>query len=229
MSMEALQSSWYRPDFRAMDLTGKALWLHLTTRAQPPDRRLTIPIAVLAAELNLPSDLYRKRLFQHLIPHLTESNANDLGKIVLDEQHVIFTRPVVFLPHPPENRRPVTVSFSPKEEKADKLPPCPHQEILALWGEILPAIAQPTPTLWAGTRERDLCARWRQGLTTKRRDGTGTWYTDKESGLRWWRGFFTRISKNNFLMEHCTGFQREGIGWTLKQSNFRKILENKFS
>ncbi len=111
------------------------------------------------------------------------------------------------------------------EGKPRKLPPCPHQEILALWGEVLPHCRQPAPNLWPGTARADaLAARWKACFALNKPNGD-PFYTDKESGLDWWRRFFGYIAGNEYLMRGHRWFD---LPWVVKRENFVKILERKY-
>lgn len=118
------------------------------------------------------------------------------------------------IPHPDKSGR-----------SASSLPDCPHQDILALWAEILPEAKQPAPNLWAGTARADaLAARWRAGFKTQRADGK-PFYTTRDEGIDWWRRFFGYIAGNEFLTQ---GHRWFGLDWVVKKTNFIKILERNY-
>lgn len=66
-----------------------------------------------------------------------------------------------------------------------KVSPCPHQEIIDLYHQILPMGRQVNSELWGGTRAAHLKARWREDA--------------KRQNLDWWRRFFEHIAKSAFL------------------------------
>ena len=114
------------------------------------------------------------------------------------------------------------------ERVSDKrLPDCPHRELLALWQEIIPETVQHNPQEWKSGRVgyKDLAARWKSGFTIDKADGSGKLYTDRESGLAWWRGFFNYLRKSGFLMNECKPFSLE---WSVKSANFIKIKEGRY-
>lgn len=112
-----------------------------------------------------------------------------------------------------------------EDEKKPKLPPCPHQEILALWAEVLPHCRQPAPNLWAGTARADnMAARWKACFALKKPNGE-PFYTDKQTGLDWWRRFFGYVAANEYLMRGHRWFD---LPWVVKRENFVKILERKY-
>ena len=103
---------------------------------------------------------------------------------------------------------------------ADRLA-CPHQEILALWAEILPEL--PNPKTWGPDRERALRSRWNE--TAKRL----RWET-REQGVEWFGRMFRYIRTIPFLMgETARGEGHEA--WTcdlpfiLTPKQFAKIID----
>lgn len=109
--------------------------------------------------------------------------------------------------------------------RSNRLPDCPHMEILDLWAEIMPDKRQPSRNLWPGSkRERNLAARWKAGFKIKH-DVTGEpLYHDRESGLDWWRRFFSYLRKSGWLMEqHFVDLE-----WITTKRWFDNILESKY-
>jgi hypothetical protein len=99
----------------------------------------------------------------------------------------------------------------------------PINELVAIYNEeaagVLPAVQKITDS-----RIKAVNARWLQFLNSKTLTGEVR-YSDRESGLAWWRKFFRKVLLNE---RWCGG---SGIEWTadfdwiVKQSNFVKILE----
>ena len=99
----------------------------------------------------------------------------------------------------------------------------PIRELVAIYNEetagVLPAVQKITDS-----RIKAVNARWLQFLNSKTLTGEVR-YSDRESGLVWWRKFFRKVLLNE---RWCGG---SGIEWTadfdwiVKQSNFVKILE----
>jgi hypothetical protein len=48
-----------------------------------------------------------------------------------------------------------------------RIPDCPHQAVLALWAEVLPAMPQHSPAMWRGTRAKHLQVRWRESTSAR--------------------------------------------------------------
>ncbi|MCK4121067.1 hypothetical protein HFK83_01535 [Ralstonia pseudosolanacearum] len=98
--------------------------------------------------------------------------------------------------------------------KTAKHPDCPHQEIIALYHEILPMC--PRIRTWTSAREKLLRARWSED--------------PKRQNLDYWSNFFTYVGTCSFL----TGRSRPsngrnpflaGLPWMLREESFAKIRE----
>ena len=108
-----------------------------------------------------------------------------------------------------------------------KLPDCPHLEILSLFAEHLPTLAQPRPESWDGKRAGDLRARWRWVLTKTRK--TGERYAEnKEQGLAWFARFFAYVADSDFLMGRAGNFSVT-LDWLVNQTNFSKVLDGNYA
>jgi hypothetical protein len=91
------------------------------------------------------------------------------------------------------------------------IPDCPHQEIVALYHEILPTLTQMRR--WDGVRAKQLTARWRED--------------PKHRSLDYWRGFFGYVAGSDFLMGRATRWSAD-LEWLTKQANFTKVIEGKY-
>lgn len=104
------------------------------------------------------------------------------------------------------------------EKKGAAAPPaCPHQEIIELYHETLPAL--PRVKAWTDERQALLRSRWRED--PKRQD------------LDWWRKFFGYVSQSDFLMGRAKGrgdappFMAD-LEWLIRPKNFVKVIEGKY-
>lgn len=100
--------------------------------------------------------------------------------------------------------------------RADNTPPCPHQEIIALYHQILPT--SPAIRDWTPARQDHLRTRWKE---------------DKErQNLEWWKRFFEYIATSSFLTGKATSAGRKpfcpGLEWICKAENFAKIREGRY-
>jgi hypothetical protein len=105
-------------------------------------------------------------------------------------------------------------------------PPCPHEQIIALWAEVLPECPQVRE--WTPARQAHLRARWRD----KALNG-GKYAHDQAEGLAYWRRLFAHVRESKFLMGHTPG--RDGrlpfqvtLPWLLKPENFAKVVEGAY-
>lgn len=97
-------------------------------------------------------------------------------------------------------------------------PPCPHEEIISLFHEILPEL--PRVRIWKGANRQWLQARWRED--------------PKRQNLEWWEKFFRYIRESDFLMGRASPSSsdrdpfRARLRWIVKESNFIKIYEGDY-
>lgn len=104
-------------------------------------------------------------------------------------------------------------------------PPCPHQQILDLYHELLPEL--PCMKVWNGTRQQHLAARWRERWKSKS-------YSTQAEGLAYFRRLFEYIGREcDWLMGRVQG--REGkpflatLAWIVSPGNFAKIIEGNYA
>lgn len=92
-------------------------------------------------------------------------------------------------------------------------PDCPHQEIIALYHEVLPMCPQIRD--WTPARATQLRARWNED--------------EKRQNLAYWRQFFEYVSSCDFLVGRSgkTPFFAD-LEWITKAANFTKIREAKY-
>ena len=83
---------------------------------------------------------------------------------------------------------------------------------------------KPQPITWDGERPKALAARWKSGFMKNIVDGTAS-YTDLESGLSWWRGFFEWQRESEFLMNTFSNYD---LGWLIKLDNFNKVRQGNY-
>lgn len=114
------------------------------------------------------------------------------------------------------------------DQKAGSLGSCPHQEILDLWSDCFPAMRSPNRNLWMRqTAAANLRSRWQEAAKVMHSNGKHTLYSDLDSGLIFWKRFFTHLSKSKFLTSDESKFF--DLPWLLKKSNFYKALDGKYN
>ena len=100
--------------------------------------------------------------------------------------------------------------------KCPSIDECPHQEIIALFAEVLPSARQVRD--WTPARAQLLRTRWRED--------------SKRQNLDWWRKFFGYVGQSGFLMGRTHSQGRKpfelGLEWLLKAENFAKVREGAY-
>lgn len=81
--------------------------------------------------------------------------------------------------------------------KAAALPPCPAEQLVALYHELLPELPRCRTMLDA--RAKALRRRWRWVLSSRKPDGERR-ACDTPAGLAWFRAFFERVRHSDWLM-----------------------------
>lgn len=130
---------------------------------------------------------------------------------------------------PAENRQPEPPQLCLVEAprpKARTVPDCPHQAILALWAEVLPALPQHNPGMWTGTRADHLRARWRETAASK------GWESESE-GLTYFRRLFGYIGQSAFLTGKAKPAQGKPpfiaeLAWVVSPQSWAKVHEGKY-
>ena len=107
-------------------------------------------------------------------------------------------------------------------------PPCPHTELLKLWGKHLSHLTQPRT--WEGSRQANMRQRWVQAAKPSAYSPEG--YKTTEEGLKWWDSFFGYIANDTSL---ANGFETKGrtwrpdLEWVVNATNFQKIIDGKYA
>ncbi len=93
---------------------------------------------------------------------------------------------------------------------------CPHQEIVALFHEILPEAR--AIRVWTAKRKETLRARWRE--------------QSKRQNLDWWRRLFEYVRESDFLMGKVHSPGRKpfelNLEWLLNEENLAKVIEGHY-
>jgi len=93
-------------------------------------------------------------------------------------------------------------------------PECPHQDIIALYHEVLPECPQVRD--WTPARAQQLRTRWNED--------------PRRQNLEYWRQFFEYVKGCGFLVGRGTGDRPfvADLEWLTKSKNFTKIREGKY-
>jgi hypothetical protein len=89
---------------------------------------------------------------------------------------------------------------------------CPHQEIIALYHEILPMCPQVRD--WTPARASQLRTRWNED--------------ERRQNLAYWRKFFEYVKSCDFLVGRSSKPFFADLEWMTKAGNFTKIREAKY-
>ena len=106
---------------------------------------------------------------------------------------------------------------------AERLP-CPHEQIIDLYHEILPTC--PRVAEWTDARQGLLRARWRE---KSKPNGKSQGYATAEAGLAYWRRYFAYVAQSDFLTGKIDPQPGRppflaSLEWLLKPSNFAKVV-----
>jgi hypothetical protein len=121
-------------------------------------------------------------------------------------------------------------ALPPDEAASDKastkgIPDCPHQDVLALWAEMLPSLPQHLASQWRGSRADHLRARWRETATEKG-------WKDSKQGIEYFRKLFAYVGRSEFLTGRATQQGRRPfiveLEWLVSPSNWAKVHEGKY-
>ena len=104
-----------------------------------------------------------------------------------------------------------------KNTGGDNSPPCPHQEFIDAYHELLPMGTQVR--VWNEERQKHLRARWRE--------------KPERQNIEWWRKFFAYVSESEFLTGQAQSTQGRdpfvvSLDWLINPQNFAKTIEGKY-
>lgn len=115
----------------------------------------------------------------------------------------------------------------PSASSSAKPPPCPHQEILSLYGKHLPMLPQPQPERWGGNRAKHLASRWRWLFVTAKRNG-GRYAATSAEGLDWFARFFGYVAQSEFLTGRDGKWTSCDLGWLVNEENMAKVVQGNY-
>ena len=104
-----------------------------------------------------------------------------------------------------------------------RCPPCPHEEIVRIYGEELPQL--PRCIALNDARRSHIGARWRQVCCDAK--------FSQSDGLEWFRDFFRDVSRSKFLTGNGTAGKdgrifRADLEWLMNSTNFLKVFEGRY-
>ena len=126
-------------------------------------------------------------------------------------------------PKPPEQPGLPAVPEPPEHA----IPPCPHQQLIALYAKHLGHLRQPRG--WEGARAEAMRTRWRECAKPSE---FSRGYTTVEGGLAFWDRFFRYVATTDL----AAGFPRENgkrwlpdLPWLVAKENFLKVIEGSYA
>ena len=100
----------------------------------------------------------------------------------------------------------------------------PVNEIINAYNEVLGDVL-PKAIKTSAKRTKMITDRWYDMLNSQHPDKDILRYTDNESGIAWWKAFFSKVK----LRPHWLGDNESGwaanLDWIIKEDNFIKVLE----
>lgn len=115
-------------------------------------------------------------------------------------------------PAPPTPRVEPLLTLVPTAAR----PPCPQEQIVALYHEVLPELRRVRE--WRGARPKLLSRRWAEN--------------PERQSLAWWREFFGYVRQSRFLMGQTIGRDNRpfdcDLEWLIRPTNFAKVVEGKY-
>lgn len=149
------------------------------------------------------SNLYRL----HVIgAHSTEGRCSQHQRVGAHSTTILSVDPV----NDPISPTNVGEAVSAKTRAND---PCPHQEIISLYHEILPN--HPEVRIWHAARKKAMKARWVE-----------------HPSLAWWKSYFEDVSGSKFLTGRTQANGRPPfmatLEWLINPTNLTKVYEGKY-
>lgn len=111
--------------------------------------------------------------------------------------------------------------------KPDAVPPCPHTELIDLFGQHLPMLSQPKPELWSGKKADAMRARWKWVLTAKKRSGQ-PYASSREEAIDFFDRFFAYVAKSDFLTGRDGKWPGCNLGWLMTEAKFSAVIEGNY-
>jgi hypothetical protein len=123
-------------------------------------------------------------------------------------------------------REPTALVASADAERAARgytVPPCPTQDIVNAYAEVLPML--PQVAVLNDSRRRAIAARWREV--------TGTDRMNVEQGREWFRWFFDRVRGSPFLTGNGAPDRngrvwRADLDWLMAPTHFARVIEGRY-
>ena len=94
--------------------------------------------------------------------------------------------------------------------KSSRVPPCPHNDIIDLYHQVLPETRPVVVSRWRNSRgARDLSTRWREDK--------------RHQNLNFWKNLFETVRTNKFWLDGTASW-KFSLAWMLKREKFDEVL-----
>jgi hypothetical protein len=123
------------------------------------------------------------------------------------------------LPREEKIREEVNTSTNVDGDKPEVCPPCPIEEIISIYHEMLPT--NPQMRVRTQARDKQISSRWKQFYI----EGD---FKDRDGGLDCFRWFFDQVRQSSFLTGQTDKPFFADLEWLTKSSNFAKVIEGKY-
>jgi len=217
----ALLLDWYYANEKPIPLS---IAYRVVKARSGPERRATDEVLLAFFDLNKePGFAHNKHADDVLSKFKVKSEANSL--IAKKRESTKRARNVQHSCDSGEpSHKPLANSHKEQEQEGAKAPlsaakpanSCPHDEIIRLYHDTLPA--NPRVKVWKGARADALRARWREDA--------------KRQSLDYWARFFRHVAESPFLTGREYGAGKRpflpGLDWMVKAENFAKIIEDRY-
>jgi hypothetical protein len=125
----------------------------------------------------------------------------------------------------PDSLKEAKASMSSAKPAAAQ--PCPHTELIDLFGKHLPMLSQPKPELWSGKKADAMRARWKWVLTAKKRNGQ-PYAASREEALDFFDRYFAYVAKSDFLTGRDGKWTGCNLGWLMTEAKFSAVIEGNY-
>ncbi len=131
-------------------------------------------------------------------------------------------------PSESESESEVKKKTGSQRQAVDRLPDCPHLDLIALFGKHLPMLPQPKPELWKGKKASAMKARWVWVLSTKSSKTGRLYATDAASAIDFFDRYFRYVATSDFLTGRNSKWTGCNLAWLMNEENFAKALEGQY-
>lgn len=128
-----------------------------------------------------------------------------------------------------ESQNPTGSSPPRRRRKAADTPPCPYEQIVQAYHEVLPELPGVRVLKPSGRRQKAIAETWKWVLTSIKADGQRR-ATTKEEGIAWFREYFVRARDSDWIMgrvQRGLGHQNweADIDYLCSEAGMKRVIE----